>query len=77
MSQGDYRDLLAEVDEALTDQPKTFRQSMRELANAKPGTQEDKVRKTLGWGLILIGLFGVTALFFVIVLIAAVIGLIF
>lgn len=72
MSQGDYTELLAEVDEALG--PQTFRHEMRELIHAPKGSQAAKARVTLGWMLVIIGLVGVPLLFLAFLLGAAVIG---
>jgi hypothetical protein len=79
MTHGDntHAELLAEVDEALADKPKTFRQEMRDVIHAPKDSELGKARRTLGWGLILFGIFGVSILFFGIVLVAAVIGSIF
>jgi hypothetical protein len=76
MSQGDYNhsNLLAEVDEALSEQPKTFRQEMRDLINAPKGSDAAKARSGLGWMLILFGLIGVPVLILVIGLAAWVIS---
>ena len=55
------RRLNAEADDAL--QPQSLRGEIRSLINAPKGSDAAKARSTLGWMLILFGLFGIPLLF--------------
>lgn len=69
-----HGDLLAEVDEALREQPKTFRQEVRDMIRAPKGSDTAKARSVIGWTLVLFGLVGVPLLFLAVVLVGAIVG---
>lgn len=73
----DIARLEAELGLSRSDPDETIGDEVHRLIRAEPGSEADKHRKMLGWSLVLFGLFGVTALFLVVVLIAAVLGSVF
>lgn len=66
-----------ETDLGLYEPPKTVRQELRDVVNAPKGSEVARARRTLGWTLILFGIFGVAAILFGTVLIGAIFGAIF
>jgi hypothetical protein len=66
-----------ETELGINEPPKTVRQEMRDIITAPKGSDVAKARRTLGWMLILFGLFGIPVLFFVILLIGGVVGALF
>ena len=78
---GDYthsqmREDIARLEAELgVDEPvKTVRQEIRDVITAPKGSEVAKARRTLGWALILFGIFGLSVLFFVILLIGGAIA---
>ena len=61
----------------LAEPPKTFRDEIRDVIHAPRGSDVAKARRTLGWTLVLAGLFGIPLVFLAVVLIGALLGLVF
>jgi hypothetical protein len=66
-----------ETELGVAEPSKTVRQEIRDVITAPKGSDVAKARRTLGWMLILFGLFGIPVLFFAILLISGAIVALF
>lgn len=63
-----------EAELGMREPPKTLRQELRDVVNAPKGSEVARARRTLGWTLILFGIFGVPV---VIAALLLIVGLLF